>query len=274
MKMKNIIKRTMLAAVLPFAALLASCEDDNYMKFDLSNSGIYFTKDTLNYSFSVTPIDVKTYTYKIPVKVMGGISDVKRPVGYYIDPDSTMAEEGVQYTIGEACILPDSIMGYIPITIYRDNLEGTYATGYTRYKLCIRLAQNDYFTPTLDSLHQVRVFRFDNSVDQPGWYNAHGEKVWQKKYLGEWHPLKFIKMVEYFHAVKNIQSETYKSMVKLYGENLEHIEFGDPYQYRTVFIKYIYKPMYDYFNDPANRDYILSEFSDFPFDFPDPYTVK
>ena len=272
MKIKTIIKRTILAAVLPLAALFASC-DDNYMRFDLSNSGIYFTKDTLNYSFSVTPVEVKTHTFNIPVQVMGSISSEKRPIGYYIDLDSTFAEEGVHFTIGEACVMPDSIVGYIPVKIYRDKLEGTYATGYTHYKLCIRLAQNDYFTPTLDSLHQVRVFRFDNSVSQPEWYNAHGEKVWQKKYLGEWHPFKFIKMVEYFHAVKDVQPETYKAMVKLYGENLEHIEFGDPYQYRTVFIKYIYTPMYNYFNDPANRDYILSEYPDFPFDFPDPKSV-
>ena len=271
MDIKNIIKRAVWAAVLPAVALLVSCDDENYMRFDLDNSGIYFTKDTLNYSFSVTPVEVKTYTYNIPVKVMGSISGVERPIDYYIDPDSTFADEGVHYTIGKACIMPDSIVGYIPVTIYRDKLEGTYATGYTRYKLCVRLAQNDWFTPTLDSLHQVRVFRFDNSVDQPAWYNAHGEKVWQTKYLGEWHPLKFIKMVEYFHAVKNVQPETYKKMVQLYGENLEHIELGDPYQYRTVFKKYVYAPMYEYFSNPDNREYILSEFPDFPFDFPDPF---
>ena len=269
MNIKNIIKHALLVAVLPAVALIVSCEDDNYMKFDLENSGIYFTKDTLNYSFSVTPVEIKTHTYNIPVQVMGGISKVKRTIGYYIDPDSTFAEEGVQYTIGEACIMPDSIVGYIPVTIYRDKLAGNYPD-YTRYKLCIRLMHNDYFTPTLDSLHQVRMFRFDNSVDQPEWYNARGEKVWQTKYLGEWHPLKFIKMVEFFHAIKDVQPETYKKMVQLYGENLEHIEYGDPYQYRTVFKKYIYAPMYEYFNDPANMDYILSEFPDFPFDFPDP----
>ena len=271
MKIKTIIKRTMLAAVLPLATLFASC-DDNYMRFDLSNSGIYFTKDTLNYSFSVTPVEVKTHTFNIPVQVMGSISSEKRPIGYYIDLDSTFAEEGVQYTIGEACIMPDSIVGYIPVTIYRDKLEGSYPD-YTRYKLCIRLISNVHFTPTLDSLHQVRMFRFDNSVDQPEWYNARGEKVWQTKYLGEWHPLKFIKMVEFFHAIKDVQPETYKKMVQLYGENLEHIEYGDPYQYRTVFTKYIYAPMYDYFSDPANTDYILSEFPDFPFDFPNPYAA-
>ena len=85
----------MWAVVLPAVALLAACDDDNYMRFNLENSGIYFTKDTLNYSFSVTPIDIKTHTFNIPVKVMGGISSVKRPIGYYVDPDSTIAEEGV-----------------------------------------------------------------------------------------------------------------------------------------------------------------------------------
>ena len=66
MKINKIIKRTILAAVLPAMALIASCSD-NYMKFDLDNSGVYFTKDTLNYSFSVTPVEVKTHTYNIPV---------------------------------------------------------------------------------------------------------------------------------------------------------------------------------------------------------------
>lgn len=272
--MKNIIKRVFITALLPAAALLLSCSGDDYMRFDLSNSGIYFTKDTLNYSFGVTPVEVKSYTYNIPVQVMGGISSVERPVAYHIDPDSTIAEEGVHFTIGDACILPNSITGYIPVTIYRDKLEGTYATGYTQYQLCIRLVQNNHFTPTLDSLHQVRVFRFDNSISQPAWYDGHGRKVWEKKYLGEWHPYKLIKMVEYFHAIKDIQPETYKKMVMLYGENLEHIDGGYPYQYRTVFIKYIYAPMHEYFSNPGNREYILSEFSDFPFDFPDPYTVK
>lgn len=273
MKMKNIIKCAVSLLALPVVFFFTACDDEDYLKFDLAHSGIYFTKDTLNYSFGVTPVEVKEYTYHIPVKVMGGLSDHKRTVAYEIDPDSTTAVNGVHYTVGDVFIEPDSIEGYIPVTVYRDNLEGTYSTGYTRYKLCLRLVENEYFTPTLDSLHQVRVFRFDNSIDQPEWYDVYGNKVWQKKYLGVWHPLKFIKYVEYFHSVKDILPETYKKMVELYGENLEHIPFGDPYQYRTIFVKYIYAPMYEYFNNPDNRDYILQEFPDFPFDFPDPYSV-
>ena len=273
MKMNKYIKYALWVMVLPTVSFFTACDDEDYMKFNLSHSGIYFTKDTLNYAFSVTPIEVKTHTFNIPVKIMGTVSSEKRSIGYVVRPDSTTAVEGVHYQIDEAVIMPDSIEGYIPVTIFRDKLEGTYATGYTQYKLCLQLVKNDCFEPTLDSLHQVRVFRFSNAIEQPEWYNAHGEKVWQKKYLGEWHPYKFIKMVEFFHAVKDIQPETYKKMVVLYGENLEHIELGDPYQYRTIFIKYIYDPMYKFFGDPANKEYILSEYPDFPFDFPDPYSV-
>lgn len=273
MKIKDFIKYILIASLLPSVLLFTACDDENYLKFDLSHSGIYFTKDTLNYSFGVTPVEIREYTYNIPVKVMGGLSNQKRTIAYEILPDSTNAEQGVHYTIGEACIMPDSIEGVIPVTVFRDNLKGNYLDGYERYTLCLQLVSNDFFTPTLDSLSQVRVFHFDNSVEQPEWYNAYGEKVWQTRYLGEWHPLKFIKMVEYYHAVEAILPETYKKMVDLYGENLEHIPFGDPYQYRTIFVKYIYSKMYAFFSDPANREDILAEFPDFPFDFPDPYTV-
>ena len=65
-----------------------------------------------------------------------------------------------------------------------------------------------------------------------------------------------------------------KPKVVLYGENLEHIKEGNPYQFRTTFVKYIYEPMYKFFGNPANKEYILSEYPDFPFDFPDPYSPE
>ena len=79
-------------------------------------------------------------------------------------------------------------------------------------------------------------------------------------------------MVEYYHAIEDILPETYKKMVDLYGENLEHIPNGDPYQFLTIFVKYIYQPMYIFFNDPDNYEEIKAQFPDFPFgDFPNPY---
>ena len=258
-----------------------ACEDDNYMKFDTHYTGIYFTSDSTEYSFSVTPIEVREYTLKIPVQIMGAPAKKDRIIKYELVEELCHAEENKQYILDPAILPADSINGYIPIRILRDGLVGNYADGYERYKLTLRLVANEHFTPTLDSLRQVHQAKFDNAIEQPNWINKHDEKVWIKRELGEWHPYKFIKMVEYFHAIEDIQPETYKKMVVLYGENLEHIPLGDPWQYRTIFRKYIYKPMYDHFNDPANRDMILDEYPDFPlsdptdpnspFDFPNPY---
>lgn len=259
---------------IPAMLLCTSCEETDYMTFDVSQSGVYFTKDTLNYSFSVTPVEIKSYDFKIPVKIMGTISDKARPIPYCINPDSTTAVAGIHYNIKSAEILPDSISGFIEVEILRDNLEGDYKNGYTKYKLCIELVTNEYFAPTLDSARQVRILRFDNAIEQPDWYTKLGEKKWKEEDLGKWHPYKFIKMVEFFHAIEEIQPETYKKMVVLYGENLEHIDGGDPWQYRTIFRKYIYQPMYEFFNDPENYDMINEMYDDFPFDFPDPYSQK
>ena len=269
---KNIRKGVFsLVGVALFTLFATSCEETDYMKYDTSHNGTYFLGDTLQYSFGVTPMEQRTHIVNIPVRVMGGVSDVARKIGYEVIADTTTAVEGVQYKLGEAYVLPDSVNGYIPVEILRDGLKGSYAEGYERYRLGIRLVANEEFAPTLSADDQKFVLNFDNAVEMPNWYDAYGEKVWSERYLGKWHPLKLIKMVEYFHAIEFILPETYKKMVADYGENLENIPYGDPYVYRAIFRKYIYKPMYDFFSDPANRDMILGEYPDFPFDFPDPF---
>ena len=271
MSKKDMTKIKTIAMAAIAAMMTASCSETDYMTFDTARNGVYFTKDTLNFSFGVTPIEVKTYTYRVPFRIMGTTATQPRSVKYSIDPALTTATQGVQYNIGEAVVMPDSINGFIPVEILRGGLEGTYATGYTKYRLHLVLEENDNFTPVLDSLSQQHLLSFDNAIEQPEWLNARGEKVWDVSTLGVWHPYKFIKMVEYFHALADILPETYKKMVDAYGENLEHIPYGDPYVYRTIFKKYIYAPMYEFFSDPANHDMITGAYPDFPFDFPSPY---
>lgn len=282
--MRTAIK-SMLAVLV--AAGLAACDDTDYMTYDPAQNGIYFNHDTLVYSFAVTPVEQTTYELRVPVKIMGTTSSSARPVSYKIETampsddvlkdiyvpktDSYVwAENGVHYTMPEQVVIEaNAIEGYIPITINRNALEGDYASGYKHYRLILRLAANDKFAPTLSESDQVRIIEFDNAVDMPAWYDAYGEKVWYESQFGVWHPFKFIKMVEYFHTIADIAPETYKDMVKLYGENLEHIPFGSPYQYRTMFRKYIYQPMFTYFEE--HHDEILAIYPDFPFDFPNPF---
>lgn len=264
------------AIFLLFAA--TSCEETNYMRFDSSDNGIYFTKDTLTYSFGVVLDDVRTHDFKVPVRVMGGLCSEARPVKFRVVSNLTtesekvkVARENVHYRIKEALIFPDSIDGHILVEILRDNLEGDDKNGYTKYELYLELQANEYFAPTLDSTRHIRKLTFDNSVAPPDWHNDFGDRIWSLETYGEWHPLKYKMLVKYFRDLETVLPETYKKILADYGEYLENIPYGYPNDYRTIFVKYMWGPMYEYFSDEANKESILSQYPDFPFDFPNPY---
>ncbi|MBQ8422647.1 MAG: DUF4843 domain-containing protein [Coprobacter sp.] len=247
------------------------CYDTNYLIYEKDYSGVFFGSDSVQYSFGVTPIEIREHTLHLPLQIMGVTSPVARTVEYEVIPDTTTADDGVQYHINEAIIPADSVSGYISVTLLRDGLEGNYSEGYKRYKLGLQLKANENFEPTLNISNQIIVLHFDNAIEQPAWYDYKNDKVWSESILGKWHPLKLIKMVEYFHELENILPETYRKIAAAYGENLESIPYGDPYQYKTTFNKYIYAPMYEYFSNPDNHDEIVSLYPDFPFDFPNPF---
>lgn len=261
-------------AVLLLTMSMSACVKEHYLKFDTEYTGIYFTTDSTEYSFSVTPVEIREHLIKIPVYVMGAPADINRDINFELTEALTTAIDGMHYVIDKAIVPADSIVGYIEVRVLRDELKGNYSEGYERYKINLRLLENEYFVPTLDSLSQVHLCKFDNAIEQPNWYHPDypENKIWLKGSLGVWHPYKLIKMVEYFHALESIQPLTYKKIAAEFGENLEHIPEGNPHKYGTIFKQYIYKPMYDHFNDPANEEMIRSMYPDFPFgDFPNPY---
>ena len=276
--MKNLFNKIIFTISFLCVIGFVSCNEYDYLKFDVSHCGIYFTKDTLKYSFSVTPLDITEYEFKVPVKILGGLSDDVREVEYRINPEHTNAVAGVHYNIGKAVILPDSIEGYIPVTILRDNLEGNYNDGYERYTLCIELVKNKNFTPTLDSISQVRVLQFDNAIDIPEWVDYKGDKIWRPgnphDNLGSWHPYTYMKLVEQFNKIKDVPNmeETYEKMVAYYGgEYLERVPYASFYPYLPIIRKYVLVPLYEYFGNPENEAEIKSLYEDYPFDFPNPY---
>ena len=259
--------------ILLLLSSLCACFEEHYLKFDTDFTGIYFTTDSTSYSFSVTPVEVREHTVKIPVQVMGAPSEVDREIKFELIESLSEATEGVHYVLDEAIIPADTIAGYISVRILRDNLKGDHKNGYDRLMIYLRLLPDEHFTPTLDSINQVHLLKFDNAIEQPNWYypGYPNDKIWLQGSLGVWHPYKLIKMVEYFHALKETQPLTYKKIAQEYGENLEHIPEGNPIKYETIFKRYIYKPMYEHFGDPANKEMIESLYPDFPFDFPNPY---
>lgn len=271
MNLNNKLNRLALAVVGLFT-LATSCIEPDYLTYDQEYKGIYFSTDTLRYSFGVTPTEVREKVYRIPVELVGCLNSENRELPFIIVKDSCTAVDGIHCTVGDAYIEADSIRGYIPVTIHRDSLEGNYQEGFVNYRLELRLVKGNGFTPTMSPEQQVCVLFFDNAVDQPEWLDYRGDKVWYEYEFGVWHPLKLIKMVEYFHQIKEIRPDSYKKMVELYGENLEHVSYGDFYQYNMLMKKYVFEPMYNYFSSPENYDEIVALYPDFPFDFPNPYS--
>lgn len=274
--MNNLSKSIILSLI--GVLCFASCSETEYLKFDASHNGVYFTQEKLKYSFSVTADSIRSYLFKMPIQILGRTSSVEREVAYSVNPDSTDAVEGLHYILGRAIIAPDSITGYIPVTILRDNLEGSYAEGYKTYRLYIELEENDNFTPTLDTLSQARLLQFDNAIDIPEWVDYKGDKIWRPGNphpdLGDWHPYTFIKLVEQFHTIQYVENmyETYQKMVAYYGgENLERVPYASFTPYTHIMRKYVLAPLYEYFSDEANKEETLKMYPDYPFNFPNPY---
>lgn len=274
--MKNLSKYMLLSFVA--VVCLTACSETEYLKFDESHNGVYFTQDKLKYSFSVTDDSIRTYLFKMPIQIMGRTSTAEREVAYRVNPDSTDAIAGVHYELGKAVIAPDSITGYIPVTILRDKLEGSYAEGYKTYRLYIELVENENFIPTLDALSQARLLQFDNAIDTPEWLDYKGDKIWREGNphpdLGSWHPYTFMKLVEQFHTIEHEENmyETYQKMVTYYGgENLERVPYASFHPYTHIMRKYVLMPLYKYFSSEANKEEILKKYPDYPFDFPNPY---
>ncbi len=274
------MKLRLILPLLALGCLAVSCDETDYMTYDTSDNGVYFEEDSISYSFGVTTDDVTTV--RIPIKVMGQVSgDQSRTIAYTIEGYSVKNADGTDKILAavdnqhyavteEAVVAPDSITGYLSIQLFRNNLEGDHKVGYTRYGVKIHLQSNDNFTPTLAPENQQLVFVFDKAIEIP-WKDASGNPIWYESRYGVWHPYKLVKMVEAFHAYKNIAPGTYEEMATLYGANLENIPFGDPAEYRNIFRKYVKLPAYEFFADPANREAILAEYPDFPFDFPNPF---
>ncbi len=281
----NIIKHLFAAIGV---ILLAACENTDYMKFDTAHNGVYFPKDSMNYSFGVTPPEVESYTLKIPINVLGTVNHTDvREIAYELvsysnlGKDTIAAVENKHFRISKAVVEPDSITGYLEIEIFRNTLEGTNKDGYKRYLLGVNLLKNSNFEPTLTKRQQSLILTFDNAVERPEWYDVKGNKIFPSNLYGAWHPYKLILMVDFYHQIKDAENgryrNTYNEMVEMYGENMENLPNGQPDQHLYLFKKLVLKPTYDYLNDPANYDKIIADYPDFPFDgngksdFPDPY---
>jgi len=235
----NIIK-FLLVLILPLT-IFSSCKKETPETFDKAFTGIYFETDSINYSFSVTPLDVQQYLLKVPVKIMGAPANSDRVFGAEVIADKTTATTGVQYKISGDLIIPkDSIKGFIPVLIERNSLADK------DFKVYFKLVEKNSFTPVTENLKEA-IIVFNNRVEPPTWKDWQGKPTWPSSYLGKWNPITYVKFIELFRALEQKAPETYKAMVSRYGPDLVNVDFGWPFDYQNTMNKYVLIPMYQYF---------------------------
>lgn len=136
------IKLTSAASLLMAVIFFAACKKEQPATFDPNFTGIYFSTDSMNYSFSVTPIEITSHVLKVPVKIMGMPDTKDRVFSVEIGQERTTAVEGVHYRVTGDLIIPkDSVSGYVPLEILRDDL------GEDDFKIHFKLVEKDGFIP-------------------------------------------------------------------------------------------------------------------------------
>lgn len=239
--MKKFIMMKWIAILLLPITFLASCKKETDILFEQNFTGIYFVSDSINYSFSVTPLDVQDYLLNVPVQIMGSPEGVDRIFGAEVVADKTTAVAGVHYQIaGDLQIPKDSIRGSIPVIINRNSL------GTSDFMIRFKLVEKNAFTPVNESFKEISVV-FNNRVERPKWKDFRGNPAWPTSYLGQWNPLTYVKFIELFRALENKAPEAYTAMVSLYGKDLENVPSGWPFDYMNTMIKYVTIPLYQYF---------------------------
>lgn len=237
-----------LIAFLGASLGLFSCSETDYPLFDDSVINIYFTNDSINYSFGISPLSVTEHTIELPVKIIGAPSSKPRTFKIEVIQEKTNAHENTHYKLPETLEIPqDSVSGIVPITIIREHLDST------QWQVVIRLIDNENFTPATEvdqKMGAIGTISFNNVVSKPNWFDWSGEFGWPTNQLGPWNPTVYVIFMEHFHQLKNKAPMTYQKMIEKYGENLDNGKYpGWEYDYDYTLTKYILTPMYQYFQE-------------------------
>ncbi len=235
---------------------IASCRKTDYPTFDDSVIDIYFTQDSVSYSFGVTPLSTTEHVIKLPVRIIGApMKDLARNFKIEVVDKRTNAESPLHYTVPEQLTLDkDSVNTFVPVTLKRSDL------GDSEWAVAFRLLPNDYFNPTAQTEKEISceaIITFNNIVSKPNWTNWSGNFAWVENYMGPWNPIVYVTFMDFFHQLEEKVPATYKALVERYGENLDQKynhpymgpqDFGGwDYDFDYTLQKYVLGPMYEYF---------------------------
>lgn len=176
---------------------IASCHETDYPTFDDSVIDIYFTQDSVNYSFGVTPLSTTEHVVELPVRIIGAsVKEVARNFKIEVVDKRTNAESPLHYTVPEQLTLEkDSVNAVVPVTLKRS------ALGDTEWTVAFRLLPNDYFNPTAQTEKEISceaIITFNNVVSKPNWTTWNGSFGWSESNMGPWNPVVYVTFHGFF----------------------------------------------------------------------------
>ena len=245
MKNKYIILLNLLFLFLGWA-----CSNDAIVYNPDQKRNIYFFKDASKYNSGVVPdtiafsfaaLEETEYQYDIPVKFIG--MPVEKDVECEVEvlADSTTAKQGKHFEIEKLVFPKGKVEGILSLHLNRtEDIMSSPVMIYLRFK------ENDRFTAMENEHYRLSVV--DGVLVAPAWWPANHFGV----YANNNHKL-YRKILECYWELEELKPVFYAETVKEYGKYLEKAPAGFFQQPgNIVWVKYVLKPAYEFYRDPAN----------------------
>ena len=180
---------------------------------------VYFPVDSLNYAFGDKPVEMAKYTVKVPVQILGEPARADMKVNVKVDLASTTATAEAYTAVPSEITIPkDSIVGYVPVEIIRENVMDERDTVF---RVVLQLeASPDFALGVKEGLRAT--VTFSNYLAEPEWWVGLKDVFWGP-----------------------YQKEKYQKMMEIWGGPITL----DDYFYKMVKLINVAKEMYEYFQE-------------------------
>ena len=195
---------------------------------------VYFPVDSLNYAFGDKPVEMAKYTVKVPVQILGEPARADMKVNVKVDLASTTATAEAYTAVPSEITIPkDSIVGYVPVEIIRENVMDERDTVF---RVVLQLeASPDFALGVKEGLRAT--VTFSNYLAEPEWWVGLKDVFW-----GPYQKEKYQKMMEIWGGPITLDDYVYK-MVKLINVAKEMYEYFQEHpEYGMEFPPYIFWP--------------------------------
>lgn len=237
--------------------VFASCSKSDLLYDTDQKHTIYFNKtenDPVVNKFSFAYYAINDTVVNIPVKYMGMPVDKEQTfkVKLITDTIGLKAEEDKDFEYVSLTFPPNTVEADLKIRLNRsETLKDTV------YAISLLFEENDIFTPRYQTFYKLQVE--DGELPKPTWWDYSTSKPYNR-FLGHYYPEKYKMLLKLFNEAKAEYPDFYKYSVENYGEFLNTIpENASPkersffmFKYSSIWGKYIFQPVWDYFTDPAH----------------------